>query len=68
MKQFQEGLIELETEAEHLLLAHHQVFFLNSLLCFGTFCYVAKKVWENTKTFDIRSLRTISIHYFKTRL
>nr|XP_023918701.1 uncharacterized protein LOC112030247 [Quercus suber]XP_023918702.1 uncharacterized protein LOC112030247 [Quercus suber] len=25
MKQFQEGLIELETEAEHLLLARHQL-------------------------------------------
>ena len=28
MKQFQVGLIELETEAEHLLLARHQVIFL----------------------------------------
>ena len=34
MKQFQEGLIELETEAEHLLLARHQVIFSNSLLFF----------------------------------
>ncbi|XP_050281569.1 uncharacterized protein LOC126722453 [Quercus robur] len=25
MKQFQEGLMELETEVEHLLLAHHQL-------------------------------------------
>ena len=53
MKQFQEGLIELETEAEHLLLARHQVIFSNSLLFFLTFCYVAKKVWENRKTTDI---------------
>ena len=34
MKQFQEGLIELETEAEHLLLARHQVIFSNSLFFF----------------------------------
>ena len=43
MKQFQEGLIELETEAEHLLLARHQVIFSNSLLFFEHFVMLLRK-------------------------
>lgn len=34
MKQFQQSLIELETEAEHLLLARHQVISNPKTFCF----------------------------------
>jgi hypothetical protein len=47
MKQFQESLIELETDAEHLLLARHQVNLLRPTnFCFELYVLVAKQERE----------------------